>query len=220
MSPLAQCQGDTLGLQGSPPSGCPGTPILTHSPSSWKKDPGATGMGILPLNKGGLNLPCGLWPPALGLGEGGCSLSFLQIRCHDTLPPPHIDWGSVGGTCDSPPGQPAAASMQAVGCWTGCLLDAPPRPMPSLAPCLPSLTKSLSSLMAALMTEFISGPACPAGGPEEGVSPLGLAWGPPPLCHTSRLSPATRPLSGARPPGCHTPPKTQPHTPTGGSAPR
>uniref|UniRef100_A0A8C8A6E0 Villin-1 n=1 Tax=Otus sunia TaxID=257818 RepID=A0A8C8A6E0_9STRI len=69
--------------------------------------------------------------------------------------------------------------------------------MPSLALCLSSLTKSLSSLMTALITEFISGPACLAGGPREGASPLGPAWGPPPLCHTSGFSSGTQPPSRA-----------------------
>lgn len=73
--------------------------------------------------------------------------------------------------------------MQALGSW-GDVSELPPSPVPSLALCLPSLTKSLSSLMAALITAFISGPA---GGPGEGVSPLGPAWGPLP-CATARDS--------------------------------
>ncbi|KAM7049321.1 villin-1 isoform 1-T1 [Acridotheres tristis] len=63
--------------------------------------------------------------------------------------------------------------------------------------------------MAALITEFISGPA---GGLGEGVSPLGPAWGPLALYHTDGFSPGTRPRSRGQqqPPGCSTPPNTVP----------
>ncbi|KAL2302236.1 hypothetical protein Nmel_009655, partial [Mimus melanotis] len=62
---------------------------------------------------------------------------------------------------------------------------------------------------AALITEFISGPA---GGPGKGVSPLGPEWGPLALCHTDGLSPGTRPPSRGQqpPPGCSTTPNTAP----------
>lgn len=132
-----------------------------------------------PSNKGGAaEFTKWVLPPSLGACWGGCVtsapfLSFLQIRCQT---PPHRLGITGGGLVTPPPGSLLPTCRQ----WGagGCLLAAPS--VPSLALCLPSLTKSLSSLMAALITEFISGPACPAGGPGEGASPLGLAWGPPP----------------------------------------
>lgn len=145
-------------------------------------------------------------PPSTGAwGEGGVPsapfLRFLQI----VSDPSRVDWGSLGWICHPRPGQPAA-NMQAVECWGASQLC--PRPVPSLALCLPSLTKPQSSLMAALIMEFISGLACPAGGPEEGGKPSGAGVGSPTPVPQRRA----QPWDAGRewPPGCHTPPKTAP----------
>lgn len=86
----------------------------------------------------------------------------------------------MGGFLLPPP--PRAARCQHAGSgvlqWGTLKL---PSPMPSLALCFPSLTKSLSCLMTALINEFISGPACPSGGPKKGARPLELAQGLPTL---------------------------------------
>lgn len=84
-----------------------------------------------------------------------------------------MDWGAHGGQLVLP----TSAIPGSSGVPGGNVSQLPPSPVPSLALCLLSLTKYLSSLMAALITEFISGPA---GGPGEGVSLLGLSPSPVP----------------------------------------
>lgn len=88
VSPLAWCQGDTLTLEDSPPR----LPWHLHpdSPSSWEKVPGATGIGILPLNKKGINLLHRLCPPP----SFETSNEFAPNNGSGL---PHIDWGTPGG---------------------------------------------------------------------------------------------------------------------------
>lgn len=107
-SPLDQCQGDALTLQG-------GTPPRLHwdlcpnpFPSSSKQDPNAA--GILPFKKGdgvGLNLSCGLCPPSLELGErarGSQALPQFQFPSNKVADPPAPcpNWRLLGATCNPP----------------------------------------------------------------------------------------------------------------------
>lgn len=197
-------------LPGAKGTVCLGTHILASFPSSQKKDPDATGGGVVLRNKGGgLNLPCGLCRQLWGLGHK-CSLPQFSPSKMSVL----ASWlGAIWDDLCCAPHQAACCQRAGSGVLQWGTLKLP-SPMPSLALCLLSLTKSLSCLMTALINGFISGPACPSGGPKEGLwswrrvlrlcgTPAGSAVGHghrtewPSGCHPSETAP--RPARGSAP---------------------